>query len=98
MKDMRSKRIIVDQDIHMNEELVKGYMQEGYGVIEIPEFSAAAKGIAEYLTGIMADEIQEFLKDGVQVIFLQTKKDKWTSQLMSKLAKRKLKVDVRELP
>jgi hypothetical protein len=97
MKDMRSRRIIVVQDRHMNEELVKGYMQEGFGVIEIPDFSAAGKGTAEYLLTVMADEIQEFLKDGEQVIFLQTKGDKWAPQLLSKLAKTKLKIPVQGL-
>jgi hypothetical protein len=97
MKDMRSRTLIVVQDRHMNEDLVKGYMQEGYGVIEIPEFSTVAKGTANYLMTVMADEIQEFLRDGEQVIFLQAKEDKWASQLRSKLEKRKLKVAVREL-
>ena len=46
---------------------------------------------------VMADEIQEFLRDGEQVIFLEAKKDRWTSQLFSKLEKRKLKAAVREL-
>jgi hypothetical protein len=34
---------------------------------------------------------------GAGVIFIQTKKDKWTSQLLSKLVKRKLKVAAKEL-
>jgi hypothetical protein len=97
MKDMRSRRIIVVQDRHMGEELVKGYVQEGFGIIEIPDFSAAGGGTAEYLMTVMADEIQEFLKDGEQVIFLQTKGDKWTPLLHSKLEKRKLKVPVQGL-
>jgi 23S rRNA pseudoU1915 N3-methylase RlmH len=98
MKDMRSKQIIVVQDLHMNEELVKGYMHEGYGVIEIPDFSTASKSSADYLITVMADEIEEFLKDGEQVVVLQTKKDRWTHQLLSKLSRRKLGVTVRDLP
>jgi 23S rRNA pseudoU1915 N3-methylase RlmH len=94
---MRSGQIIVVQDRHMNEELVKGYMQEGYGIIDVPDFTATAKTSADYLMTVLADEIQEFLKDGEQVIVLQDKKDRWTSQLLSKLSKRKLKVAVRGL-
>lgn len=97
MKDMRSKQIIVVQDRHMNEELVKGYMREGYGVIEIPDLSTAGRSSADYLMTVMADEIQEFLKDGEQVVVLQTKKDKWTHQLLLKLSKRKLGVTVKDL-
>jgi len=97
MKDMRAKKLIVVQDRHMNEELVKGYMLEGFGVIEVPDFSKASKTSADYLLTVMADEIQEFLKDGEQVVVLQTKKDKWTHQLLSKLSRRKLGVAVQEL-
>ena len=97
MKDMRSGQIIVVQDRHMNEELIKGYMQEGYGIIEVPDFNAVAKTSADYLMTVMADEIQEFLKDGEQVVVLHGKKDRWTSQLLAKLSKRKLKVAVQEI-
>ena len=97
MKDMRSGQIIVVQDRHMDEELVKGYMQEGYGIIEVPDFSSAAKTSADYLVTVMADEIQEFLKDGEQVVVLHGKKDTWVSQLLTKLSKRKLQVAVQEI-
>ena len=95
MKDMRSKQIVVVETKELVTDLVKGYMQEGYGVIQLPDLSGAGDTTAQYLLGIVADEIQEFLKDGEQVVVLRDAESKWIPGLLAKLSKRKLRVTVR---
>jgi hypothetical protein len=97
MKDMRSRQIVVLEDRHMGDELVRGYMQEGYGIIQIPDLSSLAKSSSDYLLTVIADEIHEFIKDGQQVVVLEGKKDPWVRSLLSRLSKRQLNVKVSEI-
>jgi len=97
LKDMRSRQIIVAEERHLDDDLVKGYMHEGFGVMAVPDLSAAGKGTADYLLTVMADELEEFLKDGEQIVVLRSRRDAFTRSLLGKLSKRKLEVQVKEI-
>ena len=97
MRDMRSKKLIVTDGSSMGDELTKGYIREGFGVIQVPDLSGLSASSSDYLLTVMADEIQEFLKDDHQVIVLKRKGGRWTRSLLLKLARRKLLVETRDI-
>jgi hypothetical protein len=94
---MRSKQIIVVEEGSLNHEITRSYIHEGYGLVLIPDLASLPHSTSDYLLTVAADEIQEFLKDGQQVILLNEKKARWTGPLATKLAKRKLIVESRQL-
>ena len=97
MKDMRSRQIVVLEAKHMSADLVRGYMHEGYGMIQIPDLSSLAKSSSDYLLTVIVDEIHEFIKDGQHIVVLEGKKDLWVRSLLFKLSKRQLDVKVTEI-
>ena len=94
---MRSRQLVILEHKHLSGELAQGYMQEGYGILEVPDLSAVSKATADYLVSVMADEVQEFVKDGQQVIVLRSKPGGGIQSLLAKLSKRKVSVQVMQI-
>lgn len=85
--------MVVVEAKKMNAELVRGYVREGYGIIQIPDLSALTKSSSDYFLTVVADEVQEFLRDKEQVTLLRGKADRWIDALLNELSKRKMSVE-----
>jgi hypothetical protein len=97
LKDLRQRKMVVVSGDRLGSDLVKGYVDEGFGVVQIPDLKELSGNSADYYLSLIADQVQEFIKDGQQVVVLKDKEDRWCRRFLSKLRRRGLAAEVKSV-
>ena len=86
---MRSLKTVVVETNDIGEPEVRGYVARGYGLVQIPDLSGLSSHYRNRFLSVVADQVEEFLGDGEEVVLLRRKGDRWSGSLLGILARRK---------